>query len=49
MPTEEAEATVTAFMLIKTTPEWLAMTVQEWHRERLRPHLRPRPLATIAT
>ncbi|AHH98859.1 darcynin [Kutzneria viridogrisea] len=29
MPAEEAEATVTAFMLVKTTPEWLAMTVQE--------------------
>jgi hypothetical protein len=29
MPTEETEATVTAFMLVKTTPEWLAMSVQE--------------------
>ncbi|MFC0862202.1 darcynin family protein [Sphaerimonospora cavernae] len=29
MSTEQAEATVTAFMLVKTTPEWLAMTVQE--------------------
>jgi hypothetical protein len=30
MPTEEAEVTaVTAFILVKTTPEWLAMTVQE--------------------
>lgn len=29
MPKKEAEATVTAFILVKTTPEWLAMTVQE--------------------
>jgi Darcynin, domain of unknown function len=29
MSPEEAEPPVTAFMLIKTTPEWLALTVQE--------------------
>ncbi|WP_432176364.1 darcynin family protein [Streptomyces sp. Tue6028] len=29
MPTEETEPPVTAFMLVKTTPEWLALTVRE--------------------
>ncbi|MGW6023430.1 darcynin family protein [Streptomyces sp. NPDC055099] len=29
MPTKDAEAAVTAFILVKTTPEWLAVTVQE--------------------
>ena len=29
MPAEETEPPVTAFMLVKTTPEWLALTVQE--------------------
>ncbi|BCJ43478.1 hypothetical protein GCM10010168_42120 [Actinoplanes ianthinogenes] len=29
MTAEEAEPTVTAFMLVKTTPEWLALTVEE--------------------
>jgi hypothetical protein len=29
MPTERTEAAVTAFILVKTMPEWLAMTVQE--------------------
>jgi Darcynin, domain of unknown function len=29
MTAEAAEPTVTAFMLVKTTPEWLALTVQE--------------------
>ncbi|MFF1906496.1 darcynin family protein [Kitasatospora sp. NPDC058218] len=29
MPTQETEAPVTAFMLVKTTPEWLAMTPGE--------------------
>jgi hypothetical protein len=29
MPAETPEPPVTAFMLVKTTPEWLAMTVQE--------------------
>ncbi|GAA2145666.1 hypothetical protein GCM10009727_46350 [Actinomadura napierensis] len=31
MPTEEAAAPVTAFMLVKTNPERLAMTVRELH------------------
>ncbi|MFJ1704852.1 darcynin family protein [Kitasatospora sp. NPDC088346] len=29
MPTDLTEPPVTAFMLVKTTPEWLALTVQE--------------------
>ena len=29
MPAETAEPPVTAFVLVKTTPEWLALTVQE--------------------
>ncbi|MEV1241467.1 darcynin family protein [Nonomuraea sp. NPDC050022] len=29
MPAEETEPPVTAFMLVKTTPAWLALTVQE--------------------
>ncbi|MFQ6330655.1 darcynin family protein [Nocardia sp. CWNU-33] len=29
MPAEKTEPLVTAFMLVKTTPEWLALTVQE--------------------
>ncbi|WP_033820657.1 darcynin family protein [Kitasatospora sp. MBT63] len=29
MPTGTAEPPVTAFMLVKTAPEWLALTVQE--------------------
>ncbi|WP_194820782.1 darcynin family protein [Micromonospora sp. S-DT3-3-22] len=29
MPTERTDPPVTAFMLVKTTPEWLAMTVAE--------------------
>ncbi|GAB3889314.1 darcynin [Kibdelosporangium lantanae] len=29
MPTERTQPPVTAFMLVKTTPEWLAMTVAE--------------------
>ncbi|WKD36664.1 darcynin family protein [Streptomyces xanthophaeus] len=29
MPTDRTEPPVTAFMLVKTTPEWLAMTVAE--------------------
>ncbi|MFI9103279.1 darcynin family protein [Streptomyces fildesensis] len=29
MPTEEAVTPVTAFLLVKTTPEWLGLTVQE--------------------
>ncbi|MFC8306964.1 darcynin family protein [Streptomyces olivaceus] len=29
MPVETTQAPVTAFMLVKTTPEWLAMTVEE--------------------
>lgn len=29
MPVEETAPPVTAFMLVKTTPEWLAMTPQE--------------------
>ncbi|MFD1536135.1 darcynin family protein [Nonomuraea guangzhouensis] len=29
MPAEKTEPPVTAFMLVKTTPEWLALTVQE--------------------
>lgn len=29
MSVEETEPPVTAFMLVKTTPEWLALTVQE--------------------
>lgn len=29
MPTETTETPVTAFMLVKTTPEWLAMTVEQ--------------------
>ncbi|MEU8589428.1 darcynin family protein [Streptomyces sp. NPDC048664] len=29
MPTETTEPPVTAFMLVKTTPEWLALTVQQ--------------------
>lgn len=29
MPTEEAVPPVTAFLLVKTTPEWLGLTVQE--------------------
>ncbi|WP_327733610.1 darcynin [Streptomyces nojiriensis] len=29
MPTDRTESPVTAFMLVKTTPEWLAMTVAE--------------------
>ncbi|GAA3200725.1 darcynin family protein [Nonomuraea roseoviolacea] len=29
MPADRTEPPVTAFMLVKTTPEWLAMTVAE--------------------
>ncbi|TDE31117.1 darcynin [Nonomuraea mesophila] len=29
MPIEDTEPPVTAFMLVKTTPEWLALTVPE--------------------
>ncbi|MEU9663398.1 darcynin [Streptomyces sp. HUAS 31] len=29
MPVEATKTPVTAFMLVKTTPEWLALTVQE--------------------
>ncbi|MEU6307739.1 darcynin family protein [Streptomyces chartreusis] len=29
MPVEATRTPVTAFMLVKTTPEWLALTVQE--------------------
>ncbi|MER6950956.1 darcynin family protein [Nonomuraea sp. NPDC000554] len=29
MPAEKTEPPVTAFLLVKTTPEWLALTVQE--------------------
>lgn len=29
MPTDRTEPPVTAFILVKTTPEWLAMTVPE--------------------
>ncbi|MET7355712.1 darcynin family protein [Streptomyces mirabilis] len=29
MPAEKTEPPVTAFMLVKTTPEWLALTVQQ--------------------
>ncbi|MEU1257665.1 darcynin family protein [Streptomyces chartreusis] len=29
MPVEATSTPVTAFMLVKTTPEWLALTVQE--------------------
>lgn len=29
MPEETAHTPVTAFMLVKTTPEWLALTVEE--------------------
>jgi len=29
MPADRTEPAVTAFMLVKTTPEWLAMTVAE--------------------
>lgn len=29
MPAEETEPPVTAFMLVKTTPEWLALAVQQ--------------------
>lgn len=29
MPTDRTETPVTAFILVKTTPEWLAMTVAE--------------------
>ncbi|WP_371502534.1 darcynin [Kitasatospora sp. NBC_00374] len=29
MPAEKTEPPVTAFMLVKTTPEWLALTVRE--------------------
>ncbi|MFE0458936.1 darcynin family protein [Kitasatospora sp. NPDC058965] len=29
MLTEQSEPPVTAFLLVKTTPEWLALTVQE--------------------
>ncbi|MER5779581.1 darcynin family protein [Streptomyces sp. NPDC002039] len=29
MPAETTQPPVTAFMLVKTTPEWLALTVQE--------------------
>ncbi|MCM2424065.1 darcynin family protein [Streptomyces sp. RKAG293] len=29
MPTEEAVTPVTAFLLVKTTPEWLGLTVQQ--------------------
>ncbi|MGW7260580.1 darcynin family protein [Streptomyces sp. NPDC054834] len=29
MPAEKTEPPVTAFILVKTTPEWLALTVQE--------------------
>ncbi|MFB6750989.1 darcynin family protein [Streptomyces sp. NPDC056353] len=29
MPAHTTETPVTAFMLVKTTPEWLAMTVEE--------------------
>jgi hypothetical protein len=29
MPAEQTDPPVTAFMLVKTTPEWLALTVQE--------------------
>lgn len=29
MPAQTTETPVTAFMLVKTTPEWLAMTVEE--------------------
>ncbi|MGW1363807.1 darcynin family protein [Streptomyces chartreusis] len=29
MPVEATNTPVTAFMLVKTTPEWLALTVQE--------------------
>jgi hypothetical protein len=29
MPADRTEPPVTAFMLVKTTPEWLAMTVHE--------------------
>ncbi|HEX6346223.1 darcynin family protein [Umezawaea sp.] len=29
MPAERTESPVTAFILVKTTPEWLAMTVAE--------------------
>ncbi|MEV7010693.1 darcynin family protein [Streptosporangium sp. NPDC051022] len=29
MPTDRIEPPVTAFMLVKTTPEWLSMTVAE--------------------
>ncbi|SOF02930.1 Darcynin, protein of unknown function [Streptomyces sp. OV198] len=29
MPAEKTEPPVTAFMLVKTTPEWLALTIQQ--------------------
>ncbi|MCC3332046.1 darcynin family protein [Nocardia abscessus] len=29
MPAEQTDPPVTAFMLVKTTPEWLVLTVQE--------------------
>lgn len=29
MPAEATRTPVTAFMLVKTTPEWLALTVEE--------------------
>ncbi|MEV1170805.1 darcynin family protein [Nonomuraea sp. NPDC049784] len=29
MPTESFEANVTAFMLVKTTPEWLGLSVEQ--------------------
>ncbi|SES45758.1 darcynin family protein [Actinokineospora terrae] len=29
MPTDRPEPAITAFMLVKTTPEWLAMTVAD--------------------